>query len=155
LSLFKPTRREFLAGAALVGISSLGVAGDGVLHGARDLVVERAEVRLSRLPMEFNGFSIALLSDFHYDNIFSRPIIESAVALTNSLKPDLIVLTGDYVTQPHSHRYDKDAAWDAEPCAELLARMTFQELMYPAAECSTILGCSHHSERCDILPADR
>jgi predicted MPP superfamily phosphohydrolase len=34
------------------------------------------------------------------------------------------VLTGDYITQPYSHRNDRYAARDAEPCAELLARMT-------------------------------
>jgi predicted MPP superfamily phosphohydrolase len=124
LSLSKPTRRKFLAGAALAGAGFLGVAGDEVLHGARDLVLEQLEVRLSRLPSAFDGFSIAQLSDFHYDNTFSRPIIESAVTLTNSLKPDLIVLTGDYVTQPNRHKYDRDAARDAEPCAQLLARMT-------------------------------
>lgn len=123
LSLSRPTRRKFLVSAALAGAGCLGIAGDGALHGARDLVLEHLTVRLSRLPMAFEGFSIVQLSDFHYDT-FSRPIIESAVTLTNRLKRDLVVLTGDYVTQPLKHQDDWHAVRNAEPCAELLAGLT-------------------------------
>ncbi|MCC5623992.1 metallophosphoesterase, partial [Nostoc sp. CHAB 5715] len=39
------------------------------------------------------------LSDFHYDGLrLSEEMLEKAIAFTNEAKPDLILLTGDYVT---------------------------------------------------------
>jgi predicted MPP superfamily phosphohydrolase len=77
---------------------------------------------LSRWPAQMNGFTIALLSDFHYDPYFSVHPLHAAVPMVNSLHPDLIVLTGDFVSAPliGSHA---EAALDAEPCARLLHQM--------------------------------
>jgi predicted MPP superfamily phosphohydrolase len=71
-----------------------------------------------------NGFTIALLSDFHYDPYFSIHPLCASIPLVNGLRPDLIVLTGDFVSVPLSGRHVRAAAFAAEPCARLLREMT-------------------------------
>ena len=70
-----------------------------------------------------NGFTVALLSDFHYDPYFSLHPLHAAVPIVNNLHPDLLVLTGDFVTAPLVGD-DQKAALAAEPCAHLLRQMT-------------------------------
>ena len=60
------------------------------------------EIPLSRLPQSWDGLRIAQLSDLHYDPHFSAVPIAKAVDLVNGLQPDLIVVTGDFVTSPFS-----------------------------------------------------
>ncbi|HEV2729378.1 MAG TPA: metallophosphoesterase, partial [Terriglobales bacterium] len=55
-------------------------------------------VRLARLPKSFDGFRIAQLSDIHMGPFTTEDYIRRCVAITNGLKPDLIALTGDYIT---------------------------------------------------------
>jgi predicted MPP superfamily phosphohydrolase len=63
------------------------------------LSVERIDVPLARLPRELDGFTIAQLSDLHLGPYIGAEEIRSAVQVTNQLQPDVIVLTGDYVTR--------------------------------------------------------
>jgi predicted MPP superfamily phosphohydrolase len=86
----------------------------------------RREVALGRWPARLEGFTIALLSDFHYDPYFSEHPLHAAVSMVNGLRPDLIVLTGDFVSTPGFRRSREDyqkAALAAEPCARLLRQM--------------------------------
>src|SRR6266852_9234819 len=93
------TRRSFVRRAGFLATAIAVGAGSGALSTALDEpVIEYVDIRMPRLPQAFDGFRIVQLSDFHYD-FFDDPIIQSAVAKTNELKPDLVVLTGDYVTQ--------------------------------------------------------
>jgi uncharacterized protein len=83
------------------------------------------EIELARLPAAFDGFTIAQLSDFHYDRLSAVPI-RAAIEIVNNLHPDLVVLTGDFVTVQIFHRRlhtAKRAASAAEPCASLLAQL--------------------------------
>ena len=86
--------------------------------------MQRVEVWLPRLPQKLDGFMIAQLSDFHYDPYFCAPPIMTAVKMVNALNPDLVALTGDFVTVPiqagDHPRYPR-AARAAQPCAQLLA----------------------------------
>ncbi len=81
--------------------------------------VVRQDIGLPRWPERLNGFTIALLSDFHYDPVFSVHPIKAAAEMVNGLHPDLVVLTGDFVSEPWFGPTAKGAA-AAEPCAELL-----------------------------------
>jgi predicted MPP superfamily phosphohydrolase len=83
----------------------------------------RKDFFLPRWPERFNGFTIAMLSDFHYDPYFSIHPLHAAIPMVNSLHPDLIVLTGDFVSVPLLGSRKK-AALAAEPCARLLRQMT-------------------------------
>jgi predicted MPP superfamily phosphohydrolase len=95
------------------------VAADGFLVEPMRPRLVRKEISLKRWPSGMDGFTIALLSDFHYDPIFSIHPIRSAVEMVNRLRPDLVALTGDFVTSPALGNARR-AALDAEPCAQLM-----------------------------------
>jgi hypothetical protein len=119
------TRRKFLFTGALAaaGVTALGT--DGYLESYR-LQLKKIDVPLRRLPEAFDGFTIAQISDFHYEKKFSAVPIRKSIELVNDLHPDLVVLTGDFITVPmleytsHTYRESGESAW---PCAELLGRI--------------------------------
>jgi uncharacterized protein len=121
LRLIRTTRRQFLFSAAAAG--AVAIAGDATLLEPNRPHIVRQQFSLSRWPERLNGFTIALLSDFHFDPYFSIHPLHAAIPMVNSLRPDLIVLTGDFVTAPVVGD-DKKAAFAAEPCARLLSQMT-------------------------------
>jgi predicted MPP superfamily phosphohydrolase len=104
---------------------AVGLGEDTILLEPNRPIVRSIEVRLARLPAAFEGFTIAQLSDFHYDEYFSATPIKAAVDIANNLHPDLVVLTGDFVTVPLYRQFHarKRAANAAEPCAALLSAL--------------------------------
>lgn len=98
------------------------VAGDGILLEPNLPRLVRREFALTRLPERMDGFTIALLSDFHYDPYFSVHPLRAAIPMVNHLRPDLIVLTGDFVSVPMFGAPEKGAL-AAVPCADLLRQM--------------------------------
>jgi uncharacterized protein len=120
LSLFPITRRQFLVSAAAAG--AVALAGDGVLLEPNLPRVVRRDFPLTRWPGRLDGFTVALLSDFHYDAFFSVHPLRAAIPMVNDLHPDLIALTGDFVTAP-SVGDPRRGALEAEPCAQLLRQM--------------------------------
>jgi predicted MPP superfamily phosphohydrolase len=63
----------------------------------RWLVEEFTEIPIRNLPPSLAGFTIVQLTDMHLRPFTQVEHIERAVIKTNLLKPDLVVLTGDYV----------------------------------------------------------
>jgi uncharacterized protein len=118
--LIPTTRRHFLLGVGAAG--ALAVAGDSFLLEPNRPLVVRQDFFLPRWPERMNGFTIALLSDFHYDPYFSIHPLNAAIPIVNGLKPDLIVLTGDFVTVPLTGD-DAKGALAADPCAQLLREL--------------------------------
>ena len=120
------SRRKFLQGAAAAtaaGVLAIGV--DAAVFEPNDPKVVRLEVSINRLPEVFNGLTIVQLSDFHYGELCAIPI-RKAVEIVKKLQPDIVVLTGDFITVPvWSHfLHDKNrAANDAEPCARMLREL--------------------------------
>lgn len=116
------TRRKFLWAAGAAGALVLGADAFGLEPLYPRLV--RIEIALQRLPEAFDGFTIAQLSDFHYDEHFGLHPIRAAVQMVNEIRPDLAVLTGDFVTASlfiQRLSNGKESAKAAEPCAQLLA----------------------------------
>lgn len=103
----------------------MALAGDGILLEPNFPRLVYREFALARLPQRMDGFTIALLSDFHYDPYFSVHPLRAAIPMVNHLRPDLIVLTGDFVSVPTFGDPEKGAL-AAVPCAQLL-----QNLMAP------------------------
>ncbi|MDM9585981.1 metallophosphoesterase [Nostoc sp. GT001] len=67
------------------------------------LSTEALTVNIAGLPASLQGKKLVQLSDFHYDGLrLSAEMLEKAIAVTNEAKPDLILLTGDYVTDDPS-----------------------------------------------------
>ncbi len=85
------------------------------------LSVERRAVGLKRLPRRLDGLKVVQLSDIHHGPFTSRAQIERAVEVANSLQPDIVALTGDYVS--HERAY-------VQPCAEMLGRLRARRGVY-------------------------
>ncbi len=63
------------------------------------LKVERLTIAIADLPASLSGIKLVQLSDFHYDGLrLSESELLETIYLTNQENPDLILLTGDYVT---------------------------------------------------------
>ncbi len=75
---------------------------------ANSLSLERVTVTLSRLPKKLDGFKIIHLSDIHHSPFTSFEHIARTVKIANRLKPDMFVLTGDYVS--HEPEYIRPVA---------------------------------------------
>lgn len=121
MAFFPSNRRNFIRLAAAAGVAAIAV--DSFLVEPNHPRVVRREIGLRRWPAQLEGFTIALLSDLHYDRHFSAHPLKAAIGMVNDLRPDLIVLTGDFVTMPSFGGDDEVAAGNAEPCAELLRQM--------------------------------
>ena len=94
--------------------SALGEAARVALAEPFMLSVERQDIYLRRLPRALDGLRIIHLSDFHYGPLTDSRHLERAVQAANDLRPDLIALTGDYISHDRSY---------AAPCAELISRL--------------------------------
>jgi hypothetical protein len=89
------TRRSFLA---LAATSLGGVALYSGEFARHKLAVETYTVHLSRLPEAFRGMRIVQISDIHYLEWTESSFLRHVVDQVNALNPDLVVLTGDFVT---------------------------------------------------------
>jgi len=78
------------------------------------LTIEHERIELSRLPKSFESFRIVQLSDIHHGPFSDPSQIERAVDTANRLQPDIIALTGDYISKERHY---------AAPCAEMLGRL--------------------------------
>ena len=65
--------------------------------------IRALELKLPHLATEFNGYKIVQLSDIHVDKQMKKQYLNHLFGLVNKQEPDLIALTGDYVT----HGYEK------------------------------------------------
>jgi predicted MPP superfamily phosphohydrolase len=112
------TRRSFLAlSAASLGSLAL-YAGEVSRH---ELSIEQRTIHLERLPDAFRGMRIVQISDFHYAEFTEAYFLREMVRRVNSLRPDLVVLTGDFVTYaplPYSF-----ARAHAPECAAILSEI--------------------------------
>ncbi|MCA1625170.1 MAG: metallophosphoesterase [Acidobacteria bacterium] len=73
------------------------------LAEANTLTVEKISIRLKRLPKKLDGFRLVHLSDIHHSPFTDIQHISRAVEIANQLKPDMFILTGDYVS--HETKY--------------------------------------------------
>lgn len=73
------------------------------LAETNSLTVEKQTIYLKQLPRELNGFRIVQLSDIHHSPFTDLKLIRRAVEIANNLKPDMFVLTGDFVS--HEREY--------------------------------------------------
>jgi hypothetical protein len=99
----------------------LGVA----LYEPHELQVEEVEIQLHRLPAAFDGFRVVQLSDLHFGEFMTAGYLRKIVETSNAQQPDLVLLTGDYVTAPaYSHRNERDQrALQIWPGAEILGSL--------------------------------
>ena len=113
------SRRRFLQTGALGALGLAVYSGEIERHW---IEVTRCETEIPGLSGDFNGLKIAQLSDIHLDDYTEPFFLRDAVRQTNQLDPDIIFLTGDYVTNPLGHRFgmQKFAVGAAWQCADIL-----------------------------------
>jgi predicted MPP superfamily phosphohydrolase len=78
------------------------------------ITVEHQPVVLNKLPPALNGFKIVQLSDLHHSPFTGTEQIERAIEMANRLEPDIVALTGDYISHDRSY---------AAACAEMVGRL--------------------------------
>ncbi len=131
-------RRRFLK-QALLGAAGVGAAAaaDGFLIEPQAPLAEHIDIRLRRLPEAFHGFRIAVLGDLHFGPYAGKAQVERAVRIALGFKPDLTILTGDFVSHPLFQGPGIEGARHAEPCAEVLQQLTVNPVV-------SILGNHDH-----------
>ncbi len=101
------TRRSFLIGASAAGLS---LAAYGSTHARHEIEVTERTLRIRELPDAFVGFRFVQLSDIHLEEYTEAWFLQRAVDVINQLNPELVLLTGDFVSRgPASDKY----AWRA------------------------------------------
>lgn len=116
------TRRTFLTlSAASVGGLAL-YSGETARH---EISVEEYSIPLARVPDAFRGMRIAQISDIHYLQYTESYFVRDIVDHVNRLKPDMVLMTGDFVTygpSPFSGESERVFALRHAPeCASILS----------------------------------
>jgi uncharacterized protein len=102
----QPERRLFFRRVATtVGLAPFAAGAYGFLYGRLNLKIHHQRIQIPHLPRSFDGFSILQLSDLHIGPFMTARQIRTVAAIANTLKPDLTVLTGDFVTFDASTQY--------------------------------------------------
>jgi predicted MPP superfamily phosphohydrolase len=97
--LLSPARRRFLARTAVaVSATPFAACAYGLLYERTEIETTYQQIKLRQLPKAFDGFRIAQLSDIHIGPFMPAGDIRKYVAMVNQMKPDLVALTGDFVT---------------------------------------------------------
>jgi predicted MPP superfamily phosphohydrolase len=124
-SLSRPqfNRRHFLKGGIACAAAVALYSSEIERHWIE--LTER-EVCLPGLPEALNGLRIAQLSDIHLDEYTEDFFLRDAVKRVNQLQPDVVALTGDFVSDgPRSRGFAAGAAWK---CANILSELKCRQL---------------------------
>lgn len=78
------------------------------LNVGSEILLDRVTIPIAGLHPSMEGYRVVQLSDLHLYPFTRLEFIREAVEIANSLKPDLIVMTGDYVS------VSADAVFDLE-----------------------------------------
>ena len=81
---------------------------------SQDPEITEMDIHIRRLGLAYDGLKIVHLTDIHHSLYTPLEDVERAVQMTNHLEPDLIALTGDYVT------FSPTYIW---PVAQVLGRL--------------------------------
>jgi uncharacterized protein len=112
------SRRSFLKGA------TFGAGGLALYAGVFErhwLEIVDKEIAIGGLPAPFDGMKVAQLSDIHLDEFTEPFLLRESIDEINRAKPDLVLLTGDYVSaEVLPHNLTVRAAWQ---CGSMLSQI--------------------------------
>jgi len=104
----KLSRRDFLKMTA-VGTAAL-TAGSSLLMGLKNEagkpVLDFIEVPIKGLHPSVEGFKVIHITDIHLSLLTHIDVVEKAVALANSVNPDVALLTGDFIWKNSAAMFD-------------------------------------------------
>lgn len=92
---FSITRRSFIR-ICILGVLAF-ISAKGFLN-TRNLELVKLKVGLKRLPHTFDGLKVGQITDIHAGPSVPRELIREGVDIIMANRPDLIVLTGDFVS---------------------------------------------------------
>lgn len=109
-------------GLATLGAGALGISGLVYCSLIEPLHfdVTQIPVKLKGLAEQFDGYRIVQISDLHSDEWLNRERLTQVVEIINAQSPDLVALTGDYVTHGNNPTLWSDLLVD--PLRQLQAR---------------------------------
>lgn len=112
------TRRSFILGSGVTAAALALYSGEIERHFV-DVV--NTTVLIQNLPSEFHGFRVVQLSDIHLDEFTEPFFLEHVVHKINQLNPDLVLITGDFITRGSLTFISSHHA--AHRCAEILSTL--------------------------------
>ncbi len=104
------------------GVAAAGLAYSTVLETST-ITTEMVSFRLPRIGAAFHGFRVAQISDLHFRPYTGEREVNAAIDAASALSPDLVVLTGDFVTSTWIFQFGRRTADGIEECAELLQQL--------------------------------
>jgi uncharacterized protein len=113
------TRRNFLIGSGTIAAGLTLYAGEFARH---EIDVVSRTIPIKNLPGSFHGYRIVQLSDIHLDEFTESFFLERIVRHVNTLAPDLVLLTGDFIT--HGSLTFIAGNHAAHRCAEIISTLT-------------------------------
>ena len=112
------TRRRFLQTA---GLSAAALGLYSLEFARHNLEVVQTQIPIRNLPLPFHGYRIAQLSDIHLDGFTEPAFLRHAIRLINALAPDLVLLTGDFITHGPPYNIPERSIYT---CARALQALT-------------------------------
>jgi hypothetical protein len=92
----KISRRNFLLGSAVAAGGMALYAGEIARH---EISVVTQTLGIRNLPEAFHNYRIAQISDIHFDEFTEPYFVRRVVEHVNTLKPDVVLMTGDFISQ--------------------------------------------------------
>ncbi len=98
----------FIRRIAPLAIAAIGATGLGTLAYAAGvepnwIEVCREEIEMPRLSPEFDGYRVVQISDLHAGDWLPDSRLAQIIELVNREEPELVAITGDFVTQVYRH----------------------------------------------------
>lgn len=100
-----------------VGISGITLTNSGSLIEPQWIEITQHEISIANLPPVFEGFSIVQLTDLHHSSIVTLDYLQACFRQVVDLQPDLVVMTGDYIT--YQEKY-------AQPVAQAVSEIIIE-----------------------------
>jgi predicted MPP superfamily phosphohydrolase len=93
------SRRQIIEGVGGVGFlaASGSMLGWGLTRGRHAFEIDEVAIRIAGLPRALDGYTIAQVSDIHSGVFVGERELDEGLSLIRSVKPDLLVVTGDIV----------------------------------------------------------
>ncbi|MEN6372090.1 MAG: metallophosphoesterase [Armatimonadota bacterium] len=98
---FTPKKRRILKIALVIFIIGM-LPFDMFVYEPRHIELNTYYVPVQNLPQGLDGLRVVQMSDLHLGSTTPNDIISKAVDMANSARPDIVALTGDFVTYHES-----------------------------------------------------
>ena len=104
----------------LTSAAALGLLAYACLYERHHVEITHRAITLRRLPKALDGLRIVHISDFHFGHYAEAYYLREVVDRVNDLRPDIVALTGDFVSELIFGNCARSARLSA-PCAEILS----------------------------------